>query len=84
MKVKNQCASSSILLHLEAKYVGFQVVTAACMKCVVFWFSLSSASAGFLLDLLFDPENRGDMLLQNIRFHPKHTALKPRIPYSSR
>jgi hypothetical protein len=40
-------------------------------------------SAGFLLDLFFDPENGGDMLLRNIGLSLSYTAIQLRTPYSS-
>jgi hypothetical protein len=31
----------------------------------------------------FDPEDGGDMFLENVRLSPKYRALQPRKPYSS-
>lgn len=39
--------------------------------------------ADFLLGLLSDPKDEGDMFLRNVGLSPKLTALKPRILYSS-
>jgi hypothetical protein len=47
------------------------------------WFGFPSASNGFLLGLLFDPEDEKDIFLQNIELSLTYTALKPRILYSS-
>jgi hypothetical protein len=44
---------------------------------------LPPASAGFLLDLPFNPEDGGDMFLQNIRLSPDYLALQPRRLCSS-
>jgi hypothetical protein len=41
--------------------------------------SLPSVSAGFLLHLVLDPENGGDMFLRNAGFS---LALQPRKPYT--
>jgi hypothetical protein len=41
------------------------------------------ASAGFLLGLLFNPENRGNMSLQNVGLSLNYTASKPRRLYTS-
>jgi hypothetical protein len=51
--------------------VGFGVLTAVVMKSTILWdivpCSLLSQPAGFLLSLLFyNPEDGGDMLLQNV------------------
>jgi hypothetical protein len=40
--------------------------------------SLLPASAGFLLGLLFDPEDGGNVLLRNMVFSPNYTELQPR------
>jgi hypothetical protein len=37
--------------------------------------SLPPASSGFLLSLLFDPEDGGNRFLQNVRLSPNDTAL---------
>jgi hypothetical protein len=39
---------------------------------------LSPVSAGFLLGLLFDPEEGGDMFLRNIEISPTYTAVTPK------
>jgi hypothetical protein len=44
--------------------------------------SCSPASAGFLFNLLFDPEDGGDMFLRNFGLCPKYTVLQPSRPYS--
>jgi hypothetical protein len=44
---------------------------------------LLPAFVGFLLGLLFDPEDEGDMFLRNIGLSPYYTALQARRPYSS-
>jgi hypothetical protein len=41
-----------------------------------------SASAGFLLGLLFKPKNWGNIIPRNVGFSPNYTALQPRIPYN--
>jgi hypothetical protein len=40
--------------------------------------SQPSASGGFFLGLLFNPENGSDMFLRNDGFSPRYTALQPR------
>jgi hypothetical protein len=47
--------------------------------------SLSSAYLLLLLDpaFIFDPEDGGDMFRRNAVLSAKHTALRPRRPYSS-
>jgi hypothetical protein len=42
--------------------------------------SSETASGGFLLGLLFDPEDGSYMLLRNVRLSPKYTAPKPTGP----
>jgi hypothetical protein len=56
-----------------------------CSSCVTFNLKLSflSASAGFLLCLLFDPEDVGDMFLQNIGLSPCYTACQSKKLYYS-
>jgi hypothetical protein len=44
--------------------------------------SLPPPVAGFLLGLLFNCEDGGDMFLRKVRLSLKHTASQPRIPYS--
>jgi hypothetical protein len=39
-------------------------------------------SAGFLLGLLFDPEDRSDMFLLNVGLSPNYTGLQHRGPKS--
>jgi hypothetical protein len=40
--------------------------------------------SGFLIDLLFDPEDRSDIFLQNVVISPNYgMVLKPRKLYSS-
>jgi hypothetical protein len=47
--------------------------------------SLPSASASFLLSSLFDPEDGGDVFLQNFRNSPKYKALNWRdLTFDSR
>jgi hypothetical protein len=41
---------------------------------------LSPASAGYLLGLLFDPEDVGDIFLRNVGLSPNYKALQPRRP----
>jgi hypothetical protein len=41
------------------------------------------ASADFLLSLLLNSEDGGDMFLRNVELSPNYTALKPTKPYSS-
>jgi hypothetical protein len=55
------------------------------MKSAVLWVktpleggSMQPASAGFLLSLLFDPEDGGYMFLQNVVLYPNYTALQPK------
>jgi hypothetical protein len=43
--------------------------------------SFPPASAGFMLVLLFDPENWGGKLMQNFELSSNCTALQSRIPY---
>jgi hypothetical protein len=52
--------------------VGFQAFTTATMKSMVFWLNLPSASVGFLLGLLFDPEDGGDVLLKRQALFETH------------
>jgi hypothetical protein len=61
------------------------------MKKTVFWvvipcsseLSFPTAYIGFLLGLLFDPKDGGDMLRRNVGFSMNYTALQPRRPYHS-
>jgi hypothetical protein len=46
------------------EHVGFEVLTAVVMKFQVLL--ASCFHAGFLLGLFFDPEDRGNMFLQNV------------------
>jgi hypothetical protein len=41
------------------------------------------ASTSFLLGIIFDPGNRGNMSLQNVRLSLNYTASKPRRLYTS-
>jgi hypothetical protein len=41
------------------------------------------ASGGFLLGLLFDPEDGDDMFFRRVKLFPIYTALRARTPYSS-
>jgi hypothetical protein len=45
-------------------------------------FSLLPASDGFLLSLLFSPQDLGNKFLQNVKASSNYTALQPRRPYS--
>jgi hypothetical protein len=45
--------------------------------------SLPSASAGVLLNLLFDPEDGGDMILPDVGLFSNYRALQPRRQQSS-
>jgi hypothetical protein len=45
---------------------------------------MSTASAGFLLGLLFDPEDIRTILIRNVGFTPKYTSLQLRRPYPLR
>jgi hypothetical protein len=40
--------------------------------------SLTPDSAGLLLDLLFDPEDRGGMFLRNVALSQSYMAIQPR------
>jgi hypothetical protein len=42
---------------------------------------LSAVSAGFVLGLLFDLDDRGGVFLQLVRVSPKYTVLQPTRPY---
>jgi hypothetical protein len=68
-----------------------KVQSSALCHCVVLrqssvleeqWHSLSPASVGFLLGLLFDHEDGSCVFLWNIRISPGYMALQPRIPNS--
>jgi hypothetical protein len=37
---------------------------------------LAACSVGFLVNVLFSPENDGDRFLRNVRFSPYNTGLK--------
>jgi hypothetical protein len=41
---------------------------------------LFPVSAGFLLALMFDPENGGNMFLRNVDLFPNYTVLQSRGP----
>jgi hypothetical protein len=40
--------------------------------------SLLPASAGFLFEVLFNPDDGGDPFLKNVRLSPNYVALQPR------
>jgi hypothetical protein len=59
------------------EYLGFEVLTAVVIKSSIFWdimpcipgkliSSWYLLHAGFLIGLIFDPDDGGDMLLRNI------------------
>jgi hypothetical protein len=50
---------------------------------VITFTSLPPVSAGLLPDLLFDPEDGGDMFPRKFRLSPTYTALQPRRPHTS-
>jgi hypothetical protein len=48
---------------------GFEILTAVCIKSSIFWdikLYLLSASCWFLAWLIFDPEDRGDVIVRNV------------------
>jgi hypothetical protein len=45
--------------------------------------NLPPASAGFIITLVFNPEDGGDMFLRNVGLSPNYTPFKPRQAYSS-
>jgi hypothetical protein len=45
--------------------------------------SLSPASAGFLLGILFNPEDEDDVFLRNVGLSPNYNILQLRRQYSS-
>jgi hypothetical protein len=53
------------------------------LNTIAFQLSLLPASAGFLLSLIFDPKDGGEIFLLNVRLSPNYMALHPRRPYSS-
>jgi hypothetical protein len=53
------------------------------MLVVITVTSLQAGSAGFLLGLLFNAEDGGDMFLRNVGLSPNYKALQPRRPYFS-
>jgi hypothetical protein len=52
-----------VLIHIQSHQFPFK----GC---------LPPASAGFLLGLLFDPEDGGDMFFQNVGLYQNYTVLK--------
>jgi hypothetical protein len=49
--------------------VGFEVITAVVMKSYIFWDIMLCSlllAICFMLGLFFDPEDGGDMFLQNV------------------
>jgi hypothetical protein len=49
---------------------------------IIFIFSLLPTSDGFLLSLLFSPEDLGNKFLQNVKASSNYTALKAKRPCS--
>jgi hypothetical protein len=79
--VGNELWSSSTGEYYAA--IGFQVLTVVVMKLPSFGIQRSLLATcfhtGFLLDLLFDREDGGDMFLRNVGLIPTdYTALYPR------
>jgi hypothetical protein len=60
---------------------GFEVLTAVTMMTAKL--CLLPGCAAFLLGLLFNPVNGGDMYSRSIEFPPSYTAVQPRRPYFS-
>jgi hypothetical protein len=60
------------------------VLTAIAGKRTVFWvpFGRQPASAGFLLSLLSDPKDGGDIFHRNIRLTPDNLTLELMKPHS--
>jgi hypothetical protein len=53
------------------------------LGCNSIYLSFPPVFVGFLLGLLFDPEEGDDIFLRNVSLSLKYTALRPRRPYSS-
>jgi hypothetical protein len=62
--------------YRKVYYVGFEILTVVVKKFVTFWGHL--LACWFLARLIFDPEDGGDTLLQNVGLYMNYTAPYPR------